>query len=95
MPAPRRIDVKEMLELWADGWTHAELAERYGVARENVTKAIKRHRAKLRLGIVPTVSRDEYDPSSFHLVGSRNRWADVPWNGPGARFPGASHREDA
>lgn len=40
----RRLTVAqedELVELWRDGWTHAGLAEHYGVARETVALAIQ------------------------------------------------------
>ena len=95
MPAPKKIDVDEALELWADGWTQQELADRYGVRQQSIAEALDRHRARLRLGTLPTITPDEYNAGGYHVVGRPRRWADIPWDGPGARFPGASHREDA
>ncbi|MFJ2542801.1 hypothetical protein [Microbacterium sp. NPDC087589] len=40
----RRLTVEqecELLDLWRGGWTHAKLAEHFGVARETVALAIQ------------------------------------------------------
>jgi hypothetical protein len=67
------IDIRELRELWDDGWSAADLAERYNVTRRHIHWQAEKHK-------FPKRGRQDYqEPTPEDAAASEDSLALSPW----------------